>query len=456
MNALAPSTYLAASTPFKIVWHCNRMDINMVQKTLPFTKEQIRKLTEKHPTPFYVYDKGGIIETAQGLNKAFSWVPGGFRNYFAVKACPNPHILEILKKTGFGADCSSLPELEIANMVGMGGRDIMFTSNDTPADEFVRAKELGAIINLDDISHLDFLEARAGGLPDMICFRYNPGSSREGNMIIGKPEEAKYGVPDDQIFEAYCKALSKGVRRFGLHTMIASNELNPQYFVETVEMLLRISDALFKSYGISLEFINSGGGIGIPYRPEQDAVDLELVSNGIKERYGKYGKNRDRTLPQLFMECGRLITGPHGYLVSTVRHVSRKHRNYVGMDACMANLMRPALYDAYHHITVLGKENSPRNFLCDVTGSLCENNDKFAKNRYLPKVEPGDVLVFHDAGAHGHAMGFQYNGKLRCAEFLLTEEGTCVMIRRAEQLSDYLATLDFEGSGLWKLRHRDQ
>ncbi len=415
----------------------------MKQKTLPFTKEQVQDLAKKHPTPFYIYDEKGMKETARGLNEVFSWVSGGFRNYFAVKACPNPHILEILKNEGFGADCSSLPELRLAEMVGMRGHDIMFTSNDTPAGEFVHAKALGAIINLDDITHLGFLETHAG-LPDLICFRYNPGASREGNAIIGKPEEAKYGVPGDQIFDAYHEAFSRGIRKFGLHTMIASNELNPQYFVDTAKMLLGIS-AKLSEQGISVGFINTGGGIGIPYKPEQKAVDLQLVSKGIQEEYAKLA-GAFASLPQLFMECGRLITGPHGYLVSAVRHVTKKHKHYVGMDACMANLMRPALYGAYHHITVLGKEEQPRDYRYDVTGSLCENNDKFAIDRDLPEIRNGDVLVFHDAGAHGYAMGFQYNGKLRCAEFLLTEDGEFRMIRRAERISDYLSTFDFEGS----------
>ena len=332
------------------------MGIN-ISKLFLSQKSKYRTLRRRIPTPFYINDEKGMKETARGLNDAFSWVPGGFRNYFAVKACPNPHILEILKKEGFGADCSSLPELRLAGMVGMTGHDIMFTSNDTPAEEFVHAKALGAMINLDDITHLDFLETHAG-LPDMICFRYNPGALREGNAIIGRPEEAKYGVPGDRIYDAYRKAFSKGIREFGLHTMIASNELNPQYFVETAKMLLDIS-ATLSEQGVHIGFINTGGGIGIPYRPDQNAVDLQLVSKGIREEYAKRSGVL-ASLPRLFMECGRLITGPHGYLVSTVRHVTKKHKHYVGMDACMANLMRPALYGAYHHITVLGKEEQSR------------------------------------------------------------------------------------------------
>jgi diaminopimelate decarboxylase len=416
----------------------------MAQKNLPFTKEQATRLAERHPTPFYIYHEKGIKETARRLNSAFSWVPRGFKNYFAVKACPNPYIVEMLKQEGFGADCSSLPELKMAKMVGIAGENIMFTSNDTPAEEFQYAKKLGAIINLDDITHLDFLDRHAG-LPSLICFRYNPGKLREGNAIIGKPEEAKYGLTHEQLFDAYGMALSKGVRRFGLHTMIASNELNPQYFVETARMLVEIQLRLKKEFSISLEFINMGGGIGIPYRPEQDAVDLGLVSDGIKKEFSRLA-GAIGPMPRLFMECGRLITGPHGYLVSTVRHVTEKHKNYVGLDACMANLMRPALYGAYHHITVMGKEGQPRDRTYDVTGSLCENNDKFAIGRALPGIEPGDMVAIHDAGAHGYAMGFQYNGKLRCAEFLMDNRGGFRMIRRAETLSDYLSTFDFKGS----------
>jgi diaminopimelate decarboxylase len=413
-------------------------------KTLPFTKHQVEKLAQCQPTPFYIYHEKGIKETARRLNKAFEWVPGkGFRNFFAVKACPNLFILEKLKKEGFGMDCSSLPELQMAEMVGIKGEGIMFTSNDTPAEEFMHANRLGAIINLDDITHINFLETYGGGLPGLLCFRYNPGKLREGNVIIGKPEEAKYGMTYDQLFEAYGIARSRGVGRFGLHTMIASNELNPEYFIETARMLVDIQLRLRREFSINLELINMGGGIGIPYRPEQSAVDLESVSEGIRKEWSRFGTMQ----PRLFMECGRLITGPHGYLVSTVRHVAKKHKNYVGLDACMANLMRPALYGAYHHITVMGKEDRPWDCRYDVTGSLCENNDKFAIDRMLPGMEQGDLVAIHDAGAHGYAMGFQYNGKLRSAEFLLREaDGAFQMIRRAETTSDYLSTFDFEGS----------
>jgi diaminopimelate decarboxylase len=416
----------------------------MPEKTLPFTKQQVMRLAEKHPTPFYIYHEKGIKETARRLNGAFSWVQGGFKNYFAVKACPNPYIVELLKQEGFGADCSSLPELKIAKMLGIIGENIMFTSNDTPAEEFRYAKKLGAIINLDDITHLDFLERHAG-LPDIICFRYNPGKLVEGNIIIGKPENAKYGLTYDQLFKAYGMALSKGIRRFGLHTMVTSNDLDPSHFIEEMRMLVEIQLRLKKEFSINLEFINRGGGIGIPYLPRQDGVNLEFVSEGIRKEFSRL-EGVIEPMPRLFMECGRLITGPHGYLVSTVRHVTKKHKDFVGLDACMANLMRPALYGAYHHIIVMGKEGMPRNHKYDVTGSLCENNDMFAIDRELPEIVPGDVVVIREVGGHGYAMGFQYNGKLRCAEFLMGEEDRFRMIRRAETFSDYMSTYDFPGS----------
>jgi diaminopimelate decarboxylase len=418
----------------------------MSQKTLPFTKDQVMKLAEKHPTPFYIYHERGIRETARKLNNAFMWVPGkGFKNFFAVKACPNPYILEMLKQEGFGADCSSLPELKIAEMVGMKGEDIMFTSNDTPTEEFRYANKLGAIINLDDITHISVLERVLGGLPDLICFRLNPGNRFGGNVIIGKPEEAKYGLTPEQLFRAYATAQARGVKRFGLHTMVASNELNPQHFIEDTRMLVDIYLRLRDKFGINLEFINRGGGMGIPYRPEQDDIDLKIVSEGIRKEHSRTEDHEMSDL-RIFMECGRFITGPHGYLVSKVRHLKHIYRNYVGLDACMANLMRPALYGAYHHITVMGKEKEMRDHIYDVTGSLCENNDKFAIQRELPRIDPGDIFAIHDAGAHGHAMGFNYNGKTRSAEFLLREDGTFQMIRRAEDVPDYFATLDFEGS----------
>ena len=406
-------------------------------KPLPFSKERIEALIAAgYPTPFYVYDEAGIRRSARALIDAFSW-NRGFKEFFAVKALPNPYILNILREDGCGADCSSLPELLLAERAGIIGENIMLTSNDTPADEFVYAKGLGAIINLDDISHLPFLE-QCAGLPPLLSFRYNPGNLRTGNAIIGTPAEAKYGLTRPQIFDAYRLAKAKGVKRFGLHTMIASNELNPEYFVETSRMVFDLITALKGGLGISFEFVNLGGGIGIPYRPEQSPVDLRAIGIGIRGWYKDF-----RLAPlKIYLECGRCITGPHGYLVSTVRHLKHTYRDYVGLDACMANLMRPALYDAYHHITVLGKEHAEPVRKYDVTGSLCENNDKFAKERMLPEVAVGDIVVIHDAGAHGHAMGFNYNGKLRSAEFLMHPDGSFRMIRRAETIEDHFATLE--------------
>ncbi len=415
----------------------------MSAKKLPFTAEQIETVIIEYPTPFHIYDEKGIRNKARELKSAFSWVPG-FREYFAVKATPNPFILKILKEEGFGADCSSLPELILADRVGLHGELIMFTSNDTPYQEYQKARELGAIINLDDISHIPYLEKHAG-LPELLCLRYNPGPLREGNAIIGKPEEAKYGFTRDQLFEGYRAVKGMGVKRFGLHTMIASNELNPYYFVDTAKMLFALAEQISKSLDIRLEFINIGGGIGIPYRPEEKPVDLKIVAGGIREAYETMIRPAGLHPLKLYTEMGRMITGPYGYLVTRVRHLKNTYKKYVGLDASMANLMRPAIYGAYHHITVLGKEDRPADGPYDVTGSLCENNDKFAIDRRLPAVQPGDVLVIHDAGAHGPAMGFNYNGKLRSAELLLKPDGSVEQIRRAETVEDYFRTLDFSG-----------
>ncbi len=413
----------------------------MSLKTLPFSKEQIEEITQKYPTPFHIYDERGMVDNAKKMKKIFDWIPG-FKNYYAVKACPNPAILKILEKEGFGADCSSLPELVLADRSGIRGENIMFTSNDTPDEEFIKAKELGAIINLDDITHIEKLE-KSAGIPELICFRYNPGSSRQGNIIIGKPEEAKYGLTFDQIMKAYPLAREKGAKRFGLHTMVASNELDSAYFVETARMLFDIAVQLKEKFDIRLEFVNMGGGVGIPYKPEENPVDLAAVSKGMKEAYDKMIVPAGLAPLRIVFECGRVITGPYGYLVTRVRQVAQKYKDYVGVDACMTNLMRPALYGAYHHITIPGKENLKNNHIYDVTGSLCENNDKFAIDRKLPELEEGDLMVIHDTGAHGYAMGFNYNGKLKSAELLLKKDGTVQLIRRAETMDDYFATLDF-------------
>lgn len=339
-------------------------------------------------------------------------------------------------------DCSSLPELLLSEAVGVTGEGIMFTSNDTPADEFVKAKALGAVVNLDDITHIPFLESCAG-LPELVCFRYNPGPLKGGNAIIGNPEQAKYGFTREQLFEGYRLLKQKGVKRFGLHTMVASNELNPQYFIDTAEILFDLVIELSRELGITFEFVNMGGGIGIPYRPEQVAVDLERVGEGVRQAYETRILGKGHPALKLYMECGRMVTGPFGYLVSRVRHIKKTYKTYAGLDACMANLMRPALYGAYHHISVPAKAGQPCSSLYDVTGSLCENNDKFAVDRPLPELAAGDLVVIHDAGAHGYAMGFQYNGKLRSAELLLRGDGSVVQIRRSETVEDYFATLDF-------------
>ncbi|MCF7934313.1 MAG: diaminopimelate decarboxylase [Spirochaetia bacterium] len=410
-------------------------------KDVPFTKETIERTVGEFPTPFHIYDEAAIRAKARTFTEAFAWAPG-FMNYFAVKACPNPAIMSILREEGFGADCSSLPELLLSEQVGLTGEQIMFTSNDTPAEEFAQAYRLGAVINLDDITHIKTMEESCG-IPELICFRYNPGDARTGNAIIGHPAEAKYGLTGDQIVSAYKIMKDKGVKRFGLHTMVASNELNGAYFVETARMLFELSIRIKEEAGVRLEFINMGGGIGIPYRPEETAVDLQQVSEGMKELYEQMIVPAGLDPLRIVFECGRMITGPYGYLVSQVRHVTQKYKQYAGLDSCMTDLMRPALYGAYHHITVLGKESLPCTQSYDVTGSLCENNDKFAIDRSLPEIEEGDYVVIHDAGAHGYAMGFNYNGKLRSAELLLAEDGSVKLIRRAETIEDLFATLDF-------------
>ncbi|MHB1405438.1 MAG: diaminopimelate decarboxylase [Desulfitobacteriaceae bacterium] len=414
----------------------------MAQKTLPFSKEQLEEMVAEYGTPFHIYDEKAIRENARKLVAAFTWAPE-YKEYFAVKATPNPYILNILREEGFGADCSSLAELILAEKVHILDENIMFTSNDTPADEYQKARELGAIINLDDITHIDYLEKHTG-IPEIISFRYNPGSLRAGgNDIIGKPEEAKYGLTKEQLFEGYKAAQAKGAQRFGLHTMVISNELDTNYFIETANMMFDLAVEIYQTLGIRIELINLGGGIGIPYRPEQEPVDIEYVGRGIKEAY------ESKIVPgglhplKITMESGRMITGPYGYLVATVMHKKDIYKNYVGLDASMANLMRPGIYGAYHHITVVGKENEPHDHIYDVTGGLCENNDKFAVDRPLPRIDIGDIVVMHDTGAHGHAMGFNYNGKLRSAELLLKEDGSVELIRRAETIEDLFATLDF-------------
>jgi len=412
----------------------------MADKTLPFNKKEMEDIISKFPTPFHIYDEKAILANAERMNKAFSWAPE-YKNYFAVKALPNPAILKLLTKAGFGADCSSMAELLICDMVGVTGNDIMFTSNETPAYEYQKAISQNAIMNLDDITHISFLEEFTE-LPETMCFRYNPGPLKGGNEIIGSPEDAKYGLTREQMFEAYKILKEKGVKKFGMHTMVASNELNVDYFVETAVILFEMAAEIAEKVGISLEFINLGGGIGIPYKPEQDAVNLEELGQKVEAKYNEILASKGLK-PAIYTECGRVVTGPYGYLVTQAIHEKKIYKDYVGVDACMANLMRPGMYGSYHHVTVLGKEDAAANCKYDVVGSLCENCDKFAVDRELPEIEKGDIVVIHDTGAHGHAMGFNYNGKLRSAELLLKEDGSVEMIRRAETYDDLFATLKY-------------
>lgn len=412
----------------------------------PLSHAQLVELAKKFPTPFYIYDEKAIRENVKYFYKAFSIFPS-FTEYFAVKALPNPYILKVLESEGCGGDCSSLPELMLCEKSGITGRRIMFTSNDTPTQEFVYAQKLGAIINLDDITHIDFLKNALGGkLPDTICFRYNPGPLKEGgNSIIGKPEEAKYGLTKEQMIHAYKICKAEGVKHFGIHTMVASNELNPDFFVDTARIVFELILEVQKECGVNIEFADLGGGVGIPYRPGQKKVDLDYVAKGIKVLYDKMIVPAGLDPLKLCFECGRPITGPYGWLVTKAIHEKNIYRNYIGVDASMADLMRPGMYGAYHEVTVSGKENAPKDYVYDVSGSLCENCDKFAVQRNLPKIEMGDLLIIHDAGAHGRAMGFNYNGKLRAGELLLRSDGTVKEIRRRETIEDYFATLDFEG-----------
>ncbi|MEW6710916.1 MAG: diaminopimelate decarboxylase [Candidatus Riflebacteria bacterium] len=409
--------------------------------SFPLSYAETLELLKKHSTPFHLYDEKMIRANARKLKKAFDWSPG-FTNYFAVKALPNPFVVKILAAEGMGADCSSLAELDIAEKAGVTGESIMFSSNNTPAEEFVRAKKLGAIINLDDISHIDYLEKHAG-IPEILSFRYNPGPLKEGNVIIGKPEEAKYGLTREQVHEAFRIARDRGVKRFGLHTMVASNELNEEYHVETARILFELVVEVWQKSGIRIEIVDLGGGYGTPYRPEDKELDLDVISAGIKKLYQKLIEANNLHPLKVVLENGRMVTGPYGWLVTRVRHQKHIYRDYVGVDATMANLMRPGMYGSYHHITVLGKESAPHDHRYDVTGSLCENNDKFAVERMLPKIDIDDILVIHNTGAHGHAMGFNYNGQLRSSELLRREDGSIFEIRRAETISDYFATLDF-------------
>lgn len=417
-----------------------------MEKTFPLSKNELTNLVKDYPTPFILYDEKAIRENLKKFTKAFSIFPK-FREHYAVKASPNPYLLKILASEGCGADCSSLPELVLSEMSGIKGDHVIFTSNETPAEEFQLAYKQGNIINLDDITHIEFLKKALGGkFPETICFRYNPGADKQGcNGIIGKPEEAKYGLTRVQIIEAYkqCKAL--GCKHFGLHTMVASNELNPNFFIDTAKLVFELAVEIKEKCGVNIEFVDLGGGIGIPYKPGDKAVDYDYVAKGIRAEYDRVIVPAGLDPLAIYWECGRPITGPYGWLVSTAIHEKHIYRDYIGLDSCMADFMRPGVYGSYHEITVSGKENAPKDHVYDIVGSLCENSDKFAVQRELPEIEKGDFVILHDAGAHGRAMGFNYNSKLRCGEILMREDGTFKEIRRRETIDDLFATLDLNG-----------
>lgn len=409
----------------------------------PFvSRQQLDEIAAEYPTPFYLYDEKGIRETARNLQKAFSWNPG-FREYFAVKATPTPAILEIMRSEGCGADCSSYTELMLANAVGFRGEDIMFSSNETPAEDYRYAEQLGAIINLDDLTHVQFL-AETAGIPETVCCRYNPGGEfKIGNSIMDNPGDAKYGMTYAQMEEAYRELLRLGAKHFGIHAFLVSNSATTEYYPLLAGILFDVAVRLKEATGADIQFINLSGGIGIPYAPGEEPVDIDAVGQGVKEQYEKILVPNGLGHVKLFTELGRYMLGPHGILVTRALHHKHIYKEYVGVDACAANLMRPAMYRAYHHITVMGREEAPHDHMYDIVGGLCENNDKFAIDRMLPEIKRGDLLVIHDTGAHGHAMGYNYNGKLRSAEVLLKEDGTTQLIRRAETPEDYFATLDF-------------
>ena len=422
-----------------------------MSSNFPLNNEQLKELVKKYPTPFYLYDEKAIRDNMREFTKAFSIFPA-FREFYAVKACPNPYILKILASEGCGADCSSLPELMLSKMAGIKGKKVMFTSNETPAEEYQYAYKEGNIINLDDITHIEYLKNALGGkLPETMCCRYNPGAAKHGcNSIIGKPEEAKYGMTREQILEAYKIMKAKGVKHFGLHTMVASNELNPDFFFFFAKLVFELAVEIKEKDDVRIEFTDLGGGLGIPYKPEQKKVDYNEVAQKIRKLYDEIIVPAGLDPLEICWECGRPITGPYGWLVSTAIHEKHIYREYIGLDSCMADLMRPGMYGAYHEVTVSGKENAPKDHVYDVVGSLCENCDKFAVQRALPKIDIGDLVIVHDAGAHGRAMGFNYNGKLRAGEILLREDGSFVQIRRRETIDDLFATLNLDGVGDFK------
>ena len=412
----------------------------------PFvTLEQLQKITDQYPTPFHLYDEKGIRENARALYKAFSWNPG-YKEFFAVKATPNPQILKILKEEGCGVDCSSLTELMMSDRCGFQGRDIMFSSNDTPAEEFALAAKLGATINLDDITHIDFLKNTLGYIPKRISCRYNSGGvftlgqSNEGFQVMDHPGDAKYGMTRSQMTEAFKRLKELGAEEFGIHAFLDSNTMSNDYYPALATILFKMAVELKKETGCHITFINLSGGVGVPYLPDQPANDIALIGEGVRKAYEEILVPAGMGDVSLCTELGRFMLAPYGHLVTRVLHEKHIYKEYIGVDACAANLMRPAIYGAYHHITVMGKENAPHDHMYDVTGSLCENCDKFAVDRMLPKIDIGDLLVIHDTGAHGHAMGYQYNGRLRSAEVLLCEDGSTRLIRRAETPDDYFAT----------------
>lgn len=409
----------------------------------PFvTLEQLKEIIKEYPTPFHIYDEKGIRENARKLKEAFSWNKG-FKEYFAVKATPNPYIINILKEEGCGVDCSSFTELMLAEAMDYSGEDIMFSSNVTPAEEFVKARELNAIINLDDFTHIEFLE-KVAGLPEIISCRYNPGGVfRTANGIMDNPGDAKYGFTKEQMIEGFRILKEKGVKYFGIHAFLASNTISNEYYPTLAAILFKLAVELKEKTGVHIKFINLSGGIGIPYHPDEKPNDIMAIGEGVRKAYEEILVPAGMGDLDIYTELGRYMLAPYGHLVATAIHQKNIYKDYIGLDACAVNLMRPAMYGAYHHITVMGKENEPNNFKYDITGSLCENNDKFAIDRMLPKIDIGDLIVIHDTGAHGFSMGYNYNGKLKSAELLLKEDGKVQLIRRAETPKDYFATFDF-------------
>ena len=410
----------------------------------PFvTKEKVEEIVKTYPTPFHIYDEKGIRENAKAVKEAFAW-NSGFKEYFAVKATPNPFLIKILHEYGCGTDCSSMTELMLSKAMGITGEDVMFSSNDTPFEEYTYAKELGAIINLDDITHIDFCEEACGGkLPETMSCRFNPGGVFQmSNGIMDNPGDAKYGLTTEQMFEAYEILMKKGVKYFGMHAFLASNTVTNEYYPQLAGQMFKLAVELHEKTGADIRFINLSGGVGIPYKPDQTPNDIRMIGEGVRKVYEEILVPAGMGDVAIYTEMGRFMMGPYGQLVTKAIHEKHTHKEYIGVDACAVNLMRPAMYGSYHHITVLGKEEAVCDHKYDVTGSLCENNDKFAIDRMLPEIEMGDYLVIHDTGAHGYAMGYNYNGKLKSAELLLKEDGSVQLIRRAETPKDYFATLD--------------